>query len=185
MVGSVKDPHSGYKTRSKATLKEKIRIRMSKLVNKPTKSRPMANFVIRALKCSDAPRVAELTVQLGYRADVHQVRVRLDKLEKEAAHHVIGVEAQRVLVAFAHFFERPSIEKGSDMIVQSLVVDDELRGSGIGRMLIEHIEHIARSKNCDSVTLSSQGSRSDAHEFYKRLGYELSTTSNVFLKRLM
>jgi len=146
---------------------------------------PKTNFVIRTLTCSDARRVAELTVQLGYDADVRQIRVRLDKLGGEAAHHIIGVEVPRGLVAFAHFFERPSIEKGFDMVIQSLVVDVTLRGSGIGRLLMERIEHVARSKNCDTVMLSSQASRNDAHGFYKRLGYEVGTTSNVFLKRLV
>lgn len=88
-------------------------------------------------------------------------------------------------MAFAHFFERPSIEKGFDMVIQSLVVDVTLRGSGIGRLLMERIEHVARSNNCDTVVLSSQASRNDAHGFYKRLGYEVGTTSNVFLKKLV
>ena len=111
--------------------------------------------------------------------------IDLKGLVMEAAHHVIGVEAPGGLVAFAHFFERPSIEKGFDMVVQSLVVDNAPRGSGIGRTRVERIESIARSKNCDAVALSSQASRNDAHAFYKRLGYELSATSNVFLKRLV
>ena len=145
----------------------------------------MSDNAIRALTCSDARRVAELTVQLGYDADVHQIRVRLDKLGGEAAHHIIGVETKRGLVAFAHFFERPSIEKGFDMVIQSLVVDKALRGSGLGRMLIERIEHVARSKNCDSVVLSSRASRNDAHGFYERLGYDVGAASNVFLKRLV
>ena len=40
-------------------------------------------------------------------------------------------------------------------------------------------------KNCDAVVFSSQTSRTDAREFYKRLGYEVSSTSNVFLKGLV
>jgi GNAT superfamily N-acetyltransferase len=151
----------------------------------PSQSRRMTpNFVIRELTCSDAQRVAELNAQLGYDADVHQIRSRLDRLGRDAAHHAIGVEAPQGLVAFAHFFERPAIEKGFDMVVQSLVVDSAMRRSGIGRLLMERIEHVARSMCCDTVALSSQISRNDAREFYKRLGYEISATSNVFLKRL-
>src|SRR5215471_6649305 len=99
------------------------------------KSRSMAiNFVIRTLACSDAQRVMELNAQLGYDADVRQIRVRLDRLGREPTHHLIGVEGPGGLVAFAHFFERPSIEKGFDMVIQSLVVDVTLRGLGIGRL---------------------------------------------------
>ena len=145
-----------------------------------------SNFVIRTLTCSDAARVAVLNAQLGYDADVSQIHLRLDRLEKEVAHHIIGVEvAPGGLVAFAHFFERPSIEKGFDMVVQSLVVDNALRGSGIGRLLVEQIEHIARSKNCEAVALSSQATRRGAREFYERLGYEVQATSSAFVKKLV
>src|SRR5262245_19702588 len=72
-------------------------------------SRSMAiNFIIRTLACSDAQRVMELNAQLGYDADVRHIRVRLDRLGREPAHHLIGVEGPGGLVAFAHFFERPS-----------------------------------------------------------------------------
>jgi ribosomal protein S18 acetylase RimI-like enzyme len=71
------------------------------------------------------------------------------------------------------------------MVIRSLVVDVTLRGLGIGRLIMEQIEQIARAKNCDTVAFSSQTSRTDAREFYKRLGYEVSSTSNVFLKRLV
>jgi GNAT superfamily N-acetyltransferase len=143
------------------------------------------NFVIRALTCSDAERVAELNAQLGYDADVDQIRVRLDRLVREAAHHAIGADGPRGLVAFAHFFERPSIEKGFDMVVQSLVVDDALRGAGIGRLLMERVERVARAKNCDAVALSCRQERKGAREFYARIGYEVNSTSKVFLKRLV
>jgi GNAT superfamily N-acetyltransferase len=127
----------------------------------------------------------ELNALLGYDADVRQIRVRLDRLGKEPAHHLIGVEGPGGLVAFAHFFERPSIEKGFDMVIQSLVVDVTLRGSGIGRLLMQRIEQVARAKNCDAVAFSFQTSRTNAREFYERLGYEVSSTSNMFLKRLV
>src|SRR5262245_44695683 len=155
-------------------------------IRRTNKSRSMAiKFVIRTWACSDAKRVMELNAQLGYDANLCQIRARLDRLGREPAHHLIGVEGRGDLLAFAHFYERPSIEKGFDMVIQSLVVDVTLRGLGIGRLLMERIDQIARAKNCDTVALSSQTSRTDAREFYKRLGYEVSATSNVFLKRLV
>jgi GNAT superfamily N-acetyltransferase len=71
------------------------------------------------------------------------------------------------------------------MVVQSLVVDDAVRGAGIGRLLMEQVEYVARSKNCDAVALSCRQERNDARAFYKRIGYEVNSTSKVFLKRLV
>jgi hypothetical protein len=59
------------------------------------------NFVIRTLTCSDAERVAELNAQLGYDADVPQIRARLDRLGREAAHHAIGADVLRILAGVA------------------------------------------------------------------------------------
>jgi ribosomal protein S18 acetylase RimI-like enzyme len=70
------------------------------------------------------------------------------------------------------------------MVVESLV-DDALRGAGICRLLMEQVERVARSKSCDAVALSCRHERKCARKFYKRIGYELNSTSKVFLKRLV
>jgi len=143
-----------------------------------------ADYVVRALTLSDAERIAELNTQLGYDVGLSEIRTRLARVQRQAAHHAMGAEAPQGLVAFIHFFERPSIEKGFDMVVQALVVDGTLRKAGVGRLLMQHVEQVARSKGCDAVALSSRAHRQEAHAFYKRLGYELLPASNAFLKRL-
>lgn len=45
------------------------------------------------------------------------------------------------------------------------------RGAGLGRALIEHLLARAREANCAVVQLTSDRSRTRAHEFYARLGF--------------
>jgi GNAT superfamily N-acetyltransferase len=68
--------------------------------------------------------------------------------------------------------------------IEGLVVEDEYRGNGIGRLLVEAAEAWARRRNCTSMRLVSNVVRERAHEFYKRLGYSVIKTQHAFKKVL-
>lgn len=139
-------------------------------------------FCVRAIGAADAPRIAELNAQLGYKADEATIRYRMDRIEHQTGHTMLGAEGPNGLVGFVHFFERPSIEKGFDLVVQALVTDKAHRGQGIGRLLMSEMESAARSRGINSIALSSRTDRRDAHAFYCKLGYDAVATSSVFTK---
>ena len=56
--------------------------------------------------------------------------------------------------------------------VDELVVDSEYRNQGIGKMLMNEIEKIAKDHGCKRLELDSAFHRTIAHEFYERLGFE-------------
>jgi len=56
--------------------------------------------------------------------------------------------------------------------VDELVVDSAYRNRGIGKMLMNEIENIAKRQDCRRVELESAFHRTIAHEFYARLGFE-------------
>jgi ribosomal protein S18 acetylase RimI-like enzyme len=134
------------------------------------------------LRVEDAARVAELNAQLGYSADHDAIRDRLRRIACEPGHTALGAEGPNGLVGFVHFFERPSLEKGFDLVVQSLVADEKQRNRGVGRLLMSEVEKAAHAKGVRSIALSSRIDRQDAHAFYRRLGYEVVATSSVFFK---
>src|SRR5690606_16829025 len=98
---------------------------------------------------------------------------RLEVITAKPDHFALCAEGAEKLLGFIHFFERPAVEKGFDMVVQSLVVDERHRGAGIGRVLMEAAERTAKAKGMASVVLSSRIDRLDAHAFYEALGYEI------------
>lgn len=139
---------------------------------------------VRTLSAHDAPRVALLNTQLGYVGDVDLVRRRLEVVTSKSDHWVLGADGAGDLLGFIHFFERPSVDKGFDVVVQSLVVDEKHRGTGVGRVLMDAAEATAKANGITSIALSSRVDRLDAHAFYVALGYAISATSNVFVKWL-
>ena len=66
--------------------------------------------------------------------------------------------------------------------MQELNIVSELRGSGIGSLLMQDIERIARSLNLEEIELTTRIFREKAQDFYRKLGYE--HTHNKFVKKL-
>ncbi|MGG4044913.1 GNAT family N-acetyltransferase [Paenibacillus favisporus] len=64
------------------------------------------------------------------------------------------------------------------MEIDILWVDDEHRGSGHGKRLLEEAEEIARSKQCTFIKLNTFSFQ--APEFYKKYGYkEMAVIENA------
>jgi GNAT superfamily N-acetyltransferase len=67
--------------------------------------------------------------------------------------------------------------------LESVYVRSDVRGQGVGAALLVYAEDLARAKGCYRVQLASRNERTDAHRFYSRYGYVL--TSQGFKKPLV
>ena len=60
--------------------------------------------------------------------------------------------------------------EGRRLYVDDLVTDEAHRSRGIGRILLQQLERLARNLQCDVLALDSGTQRTDAHRFYFREG---------------
>lgn len=71
------------------------------------------------------------------------------------------------------------IPTGKKAWIEDVVVDNKLRGKGIGKMLIEFAIEFARNKGISKIDLTSKPERVAANELYKKLGFKQKNT-NVY-----
>ena len=62
--------------------------------------------------------------------------------------------------------------------IRFMAVDDRYQGKGIGRLLMEHMEEIARNKGCKETILHA---REIALPFYEKLGYRSIEKSHLLV----
>jgi GNAT superfamily N-acetyltransferase len=59
--------------------------------------------------------------------------------------------------------------------LENMVVDEAVRGSGVGRAILRHCLQSAWAAGCYKVQLQSDNARSGAHAFYEREGFVASS----------
>ena len=146
------------------------------------KPKPPPEPKIRDAKPGDAPRLVELVRLLDKEIDQKSLRTNL-RLLKEAGETPLVATLGREVVGLCGVSAQVMVHRAAPIgRISPLVVAEEAQGHGIGRMLVEAAETWMRKKGCNLVEVTSNDRRSEAHAFYRHMGYE--RTSIRFAKKL-
>jgi GNAT superfamily N-acetyltransferase len=142
-------------------------------------------LVIRRARSSDAPRIAELSEELGYPATAKDISQRMRKLKAAGANALFVAESPGAgVVGWTHVSVTQLVEHGTRAELNSLIVAEGQRSLGAGSKLLVAAEAWARKNGCPSMSVRSNVVRKRAHAFYQREGYEHYKTQKAFRKKL-
>jgi GNAT superfamily N-acetyltransferase len=136
------------------------------------------------MRAGDAADAAVLAAQLGYPCPAADLVKQMEILSKNAAEQVRVARLGPKVVGWIHFQERQSLTSGPRVEISQVVVDETLRGKGIGKGLCALAEEWGRARGLPRIRLASQIKRTQTHQFYLSLGYTIDKTSHVFSKPL-
>ena len=63
---------------------------------------------------------------------------------------------------------------GMTCYLSSLITNEDERGQGNGRKLVDHAKELAKARGCHAVVLDSGLPRTQAHGFYEHYGFDKS-----------
>jgi GNAT superfamily N-acetyltransferase len=136
----------------------------------------------------DATAVAALAGELGYPATPHQIRARHAVLastpERGAVLVAVDADGPADVIGWAHVELRDTLVAPATAQLMALIVADGARDRGVGRDLLRAAESWARDRGCEALIVATRVTRTGAHRFYRREGYDLDKTSHIFLKAL-
>jgi GNAT superfamily N-acetyltransferase len=140
-------------------------------------------LTIRDALQADADSVAALLADLGYPMTADAAAVRIARFASEPASRLQVADIQGGVVGLVATHVVPRLDDdGLSCRITDLVVSASHRRLGIGGALMGAAEDEARRAGAPRLDLSSGDWRTDAYEFYARLGFE--TRSRGFTKRL-
>ena len=140
-------------------------------------------FRVRDATLADAERIAALVTQLSYQTSVNDMKLRLERLLPHPEHVMFVAETPGDIIGLVAAHIGQGLESNDPHArITGLVVDSHWRGSGVGRMLMEHMESCCRDRGIHNVILTSGNHRVEAHKFYQHIGY--TATGQRFIKRL-
>ncbi len=139
-------------------------------------------MVIRPAGAGDAHEIAQLIDELGYPVTPDQVDARLKILET-AGECALVAELDGKVVACLSISTTKVLHRPAPVgRISMMVVDEALRGRGIGAELVAAAERLLAERGCQLVEVTSNVKLRAAHAFYERIGFE--RTSHRFARSL-
>ena len=132
-----------------------------------------AAYVIRRATAFDAPELARLLTVLGHPTSAEDVAARWEDRAAQGNNALVAADVHDRLLGAATLHRTMVLHRPAPVgRITALVVDDGLRGQGIGRALVSAAEEVLERAGCGMLEITSNVRRVEAHAFYERLGYE-------------
>ena len=122
---------------------------------------------IRELAKSDYNQVIELwTKSLSNKFDNE---INIDHISDPSSITLVSVDNNTITgVASLYIIKKLTRTLG---LIEDVAVNENYRGKGIGKKLVEKLIGLAADKKCDKTVLNSSEQNS---EFYKKIGFEIN-----------
>ena len=129
---------------------------------------------IRRATKEDCPRLMELVHELAiYEKAPNEVTVTIDHFEdsgfgKKPIWWSFVAEVEGKVVGFALYYIRYSTWKGQAMYLEDILVTQEMRGKGIGKLLLDRLIEEAKEKGWSRIIWQVLDWNEPAIKFYKK-----------------
>jgi len=139
----------------------------------------MSEITIRIGKKSDLPRVLELVRELAaFERAPHEVTNTVQNMEEDGfgPHPVFGffvAEHDDNIVGLSLFYYRYSTWKGKRIYLEDIIVTEQERGKGIGKLLFERTMRKTLEDGCSGMTWQALDWNKPALDFYRKYNSKL------------
>ena len=138
---------------------------------------------IREMIANDANAVNTLSGQLGYPLSIEQTLQNINWVLQSKDHTAFIAECENKIVGWIGASQAIMIEVIPYCEINGLVIDQDHRGMGIGKLLVDKVKQWAREKNNNKIGLHCNVKRTEAHLFYEHLGFkEIKQQKNFVIK---
>jgi GNAT superfamily N-acetyltransferase len=134
------------------------------------------------MTANDATAVNTLSKQLGYPLSIGQTLQNINMVLQSKDHTAFVAEYENEIVGWIGAAQAIMIEVMPHCEINGLVIDENHRGMGIGKLLINNVKQWAKEKGNDKIGLHCNVKRTEAHLFYQHLGFtELKQQKNFVI----
>ena len=129
---------------------------------------------VREALLSDATSIVSLMKQLGYKVTIELIQQKLTAFNKTPIDIVyVATDKNMIIGIISCHLTSLFHQEGSSGRITSLVIDENSRGLGVGRALVNTAEEFFMNSGCVKSEVTSGDHRSEAHKFYQSCGYKL------------
>ncbi len=129
-------------------------------------------ILVREMLEEDAEQVNSLSAQLGYPLSIDQTLENIRNVLKSKKHAAFVALNENQIVGWIGAAQIIMIEVMPHCEINGLIIDDEFRGRGIGKLLVQKVTQWAKENRNDKLALHCNVKRTRTHLFYEHLGFK-------------
>ena len=139
---------------------------------------------IREVKITDAEAICRISSKdLGYKCEEEFVKERMKYLDS-SREIVFVAEINDKVAGYVHAEVYSLLYFESMVNILGLAVSSDCRRQGVGKALMKQVEEWAKIRGIKEVRLNSGGTRKEAHDFYRAIGFDDEKVQIRFLKEV-
>ncbi len=119
----------------------------------------------------DMMQAFSLVAQMYAKMDIESYRNNICEMQAMNNFKMIGAFYEGKLVGVSGYWVLRMLYCGRYLQASNLVVDEKMRGLGIGRIILRHLEQLARKLKCDKFVLDSYTENKKSHPLYFSEGF--------------
>jgi GNAT superfamily N-acetyltransferase len=135
---------------------------------------------VRPFAAADAPALFGLMAQLGYRVPERETAVRIADIRKAGGEVFVAADARGDVLGCVQAMLDVRLAEGRFGEMVSLVVDENGRGQGLGRLLAAAVQDWAARRGAFRLRVRCNVARRETRAFYERLGFKKLKEQSVW-----
>lgn len=139
---------------------------------------------IREIETQDAATVNHLSHQLGYNISLSETATQIKEVIESMDNCAFVALYEGKIIGWIHAFKTTRLETKTFVEIGGLIVDENFRGKGVGKILVNKIKDWCIEQKITSLRVRSNTKRLEAHNFYLNLGFSESKQQKVFESKL-
>lgn len=133
----------------------------------------MEQIKIRECTVDDAEAIFEINkVEMGYEYELAKTREKLGELLSRSENKILVAVCNGEVVGYIHACDYDVIYSDHMKNIMGIAVLSSFKQKGIGKALLTEIEKWGEETGACGIRLVSGATRTGAHEFYRRCGYD-------------
>lgn len=142
----------------------------------------MDNVKIRRARLGDEMSLAQLATQMGYPVTASEAKKRLKDILRQKGEILLVADVYGQAIGYVLGTTIIEINTPKTLRLGGMVVNENYRQWGIGRMLMKGLEKWTKQEKFEMILVPTNIKRKNAHKFYEKIGYERFKTQYLYLK---
>ncbi|MEO9571724.1 MAG: GNAT family N-acetyltransferase [Polaribacter sp.] len=129
--------------------------------------------IIKIIPSQDILTIIPLLSKLNTKTPLNILTERVLEMSELTNYECVGLYANKKLVGISGLWYSTRHYIGKSVEPDHVILDESLRGKGIGKQFFKWIDNHVQNKGCDAIELNAYASNTKSHKFYYNEGYNI------------